>query len=547
MPYYNSYNSRSARIARAKAKQSAWKRGYEQAKKTNQYKRDQAETRQFLATAFPKGSASSIELYGKNWKDATPRARAVRRTLGYKGEGAYFSPNKHWAKGIRRGGQMLGGFLGAPYGVGAAGGAAGRHIAGQASKWLGFGNYNPDMQTNQLMGSDTLGNTPIQVNNTSQVESGDVIISQREYIGNVLAKRSGTDTTNPTNSGFTVSSYPLNPAIGKTFPFLSQIAQNFELYKFEGLAFQYNPTSGELGGTNNALGKVIVATNYDPEATDFISSVQMENYDYAQASKPSVGMVHGVETAANQMVTNLLYCRTGDNINKSLNFTDLGKFEIATEGIPIPAGQDSLIVGELWVTYTVRVSRALLYSNVLGGNIQKAEIIHLISNDLPISGEVKAIEKSTFPCTSTLVISDADKWTTQLEVEDSLIGTFNVYAYIVNNASGIKQEVDNVTPSRNFSLKVEPTTRNPIDMNPQPWDSQITTTLNSGITQGGDVNCKVISYLSQVTRKKISDPTTFWITFSWAPTGFASRPEIPTGEIVVLIEQTNATVDFTAE
>ena len=151
------------------------------------------------------------------------------------------------------------------------------------------------------------------------------------------------------------------PGLLGSFPFLSQIAQNFTLYEFVGLVFEYRPLYGE-SGTSNSLGKVIMATDYDPDAKVFGNSRAMENYDYAVSSKPSVGMLHGVETARRSTATNMLYVRTGEQVRDKI-FSDYGLFQIATEGIPFDpssAATATVTVGELWVSYKIRLSRATM-------------------------------------------------------------------------------------------------------------------------------------------------------------------------------------------
>lgn len=111
----------------------------------------------------------------------------------------------------------------------------------------------------------------------------------------------------------------------------------------------------------------MMATNYDPDAPDWLNSVQLMNYDYSSSTKPSVGMVHGVETANKQQAVNMMYIRTNNDTTKSRVFTDLGNFYVCTEGVPFTAA-GTQILGELWVTYRIKLSRAALYQSMLGLN-----------------------------------------------------------------------------------------------------------------------------------------------------------------------------------
>lgn len=235
------------------------------------------------------------------------------------------------------------------------------------------------MQTNQLVKGS--GQKPLQVNPSKDL-SGDIYLSHREFVGNVQAGFTNSTASTITKgtsiqSSFQVTPYAINAALYDSFPWLAQVAQNFTMYEFIGLVFEYRPTSGEYGNTStNALGKVVMATQYDPDAPSFGSSVQMENYDYATACKPSEHMLHGVETKSSQRYSNMLYTRNGVSAKDKI-LTDVGLFQIATEGVPmtlaadLAATQTQLVnIGELWVTYKVKLSRANLFGSYLSNNVQ---------------------------------------------------------------------------------------------------------------------------------------------------------------------------------
>lgn len=296
------------------------------------------------AARVRRGSEWSLGNFGTSYKAATPAQRAARKSTGYTGLGDYMSDYRSSGGSLLRG---LGGHAGSMLGSE----KIGRSIGGMASRMVGFGDYHA-AQANQIVGGGAGGNVvPLSVNSGKDL-SGDVYMNHREFIGNVVASATGAGT-----STFSNTAYPINVGLSAVFPFLSQIAQNFTMYELEGLIYEYVPTSGEFGSSaSNQLGKVVMATNYDPDAPVFTNSVQMENYDYANSSKPSCAMVHGVETKMSQRVTNMMYVRTGP-ISKDPVFTDIGTFQIATEGISFAAAGVA-VVGELWVTYRVKLSRA---------------------------------------------------------------------------------------------------------------------------------------------------------------------------------------------
>jgi len=253
------------------------------------------------------------------------------------------------------------------FGSGALTGAA------SGNRVSGLGDYSGGdntPQSNQIVEGST--DKPLSVNASYDL-SGDVYFSHREFVGNVYATATNSAVTAQTvSSDFTLVSYPINAAIEGTFPWLSQVASNFTMYKFMGCIFEYRPTSGEMSNAGSAaLGKVVMATQYDPDAPSFPSSVVMENYDYAHACKPSQRQLHGVETKPSQTATEMLYTRNGP-VTKDRVFTDYGNFQIATEGVPIscPASSTtSVVLGELWVSYKVKLSRAQLFNSLVGNSI----------------------------------------------------------------------------------------------------------------------------------------------------------------------------------
>lgn len=310
-----------------------------------------------------RGSTGSLNAYGPTWAEANQDQRALRRGLSYYGQGDYWSKLKKIGKwGARVGGAAYGAYQG--FEVGGAGGAlrgavGGWNMGKAASQYVGLGDYAP--VTNQIIGGDYNPNSTISVNKSDL--SGDVYIENSEFIGNIVATVGASGS-----SPFELACYQINPGLQEAFPFLSQIAQNYVLYDMQGLIFQYKPTSGSSSNsTNIALGKVIMSTEYDPDASDFINSVQMENNAYTSSGPPCEGILHGVETHPMSSHIDLMYVRTGTT-SKDLTQTDVGRFCIATEGISGTPG-DMVMVGELWVTYRCRLSRPSLYGSVLGQNI----------------------------------------------------------------------------------------------------------------------------------------------------------------------------------
>lgn len=302
---------------------------------------------------YLKRDASTYVKYGASNKSATQEQRDSRYADGYYGPGAYHRRRRvHHRR--RHGYRGRGDYEG----------------PGAFEQMGGMGDYG-DINSNAIV-MGTPKNSAGIVSHTALAsnmnDSGDITISHKEFVQNVviIVPENGS-----TSSIFTNQSFNLNPGLQATFPFMSQIAQNFTLYSMMGLMFQYKPTSGEMGINSQQLGKVIMATDYDPDAQPFINSVQMENYQFSNSAKPSIGQIHGVECKPTESLLDMKYVRTGKS-TKDKALTDIGLFQMATEGIPLPTGArpgSSIVIGELWATYTVKVSRANLYSSLLGLNV----------------------------------------------------------------------------------------------------------------------------------------------------------------------------------
>jgi len=196
------------------------------------------------------------------------------------------------------------------------------------------------------------GMTVPQITNSAQ--NGAVILRHREYLGDVNA-------TTP----FTITSYNINSGLLQTFPWLSQVAANFEQYRFRGLLFEFKSLSSDAvlsSATSSALGAIVMATQYDVLDPVFTDKFNMENYEFANSCKPSSSMIHPVECAKSQTTISELYVRDGAvPANADQRLYDLGRFSIATVGMQASSG----VAGELWVTYEVELFKPKLI-NALG-------------------------------------------------------------------------------------------------------------------------------------------------------------------------------------
>jgi len=167
-------------------------------------------------------------------------------------------------------------------------------------------------------------------------------ITHREYLQDVI--------TSPTAGLFKVESFPLQPGLPFTFPWLASIAQQFEEYQLNGMIFEFKSNSYDaLASTNTASGTVIMTTNYNVYNLPFTNKQSMEQYQFTCSSKPSVDLVHPVECARGESPLVVLQTRNDAKLQGDLRLYDFGNFNIATVGMQ----GTSTNIGELWISYDI--------------------------------------------------------------------------------------------------------------------------------------------------------------------------------------------------
>jgi len=246
--------------------------------------------------------------------------------------------------------------------------AATKHLQGVQGQGMysGYGAYKPKKKrkrlstgpsktpvTNSLIaGSDVLIPSFTSAGN----ETGGITISRKEYLGDVFA---------PTLTGpgeipsFTNTTYAINPGVERSFPWLSQIAQNFEEYTLHQLIYTFRTTITDVGNsTTGQCGTVVMCTSYNVGNTPFDDKITMMEYEGAMSAKATDSMLHGVECDPSKLSGNSgKYVRANGFANDLQNNKDYdhGLFQIAVANPPLDYANQTL--GELWVTYTISLRK----------------------------------------------------------------------------------------------------------------------------------------------------------------------------------------------
>jgi hypothetical protein len=295
------------------------------------YRQGEAEARLGVVSAYTGNTL--IPMYNPaTGKYDNQTLSSVTTGLAARGKGSY---------GIGRLGRSVGGMVGGRLGNRAAGAAVGGFIGRNASNYfLGGGGYS-------AAGSGEYGLTNSLVSGSSVAvptmmggdEIGSIVVSHKEYLGNITG-----------SMAFENSPFNINPGLSTSFPWLSQIACNYEEYSFEQLMFTYTSLLSD-STSSGVIGSIIMTTNYNAAQEPFTNTADMLNNIGTISARPIDGpIIHGVECDDAKNVLPSYFVRNGAvPPGQDVKTYDQGRFQIATEGMPV----DSQLQGQLWVSYCV--------------------------------------------------------------------------------------------------------------------------------------------------------------------------------------------------
>lgn len=233
-------------------------------------------------------------------------------------------------------GGAAGGFLGQPD----LGRSLGTNLGASLSRWLGAGDYS--VSSNTLAKASAIESIPMMHRNSQSV-----IVRHREFLGDISG-----------SIAYTVQrTMSINPGLEGSFPWLSTIAQNFQEYTIRGMVYHYVPTAGDaVSSTNNALGSVVMSTNYRATATAPGSKMEQLNEYYSNDARPSEAFCHPIECDPRENPYNVQYVRAvAVPSTEDPKTYDLGTFYLSTSGMQA----DGIVVGELWCTYEVELRKPI--------------------------------------------------------------------------------------------------------------------------------------------------------------------------------------------
>jgi hypothetical protein len=269
---------------------------------------------------------------------------------------------------IGKGLRALGAFGGSFFGAGNLGYQAGAAI----SRVFGQGSY----MTNKPVQNSLMGGGPPSF---GDLTSG-FRVKHREYIRDINS-----------SIAFASSTFSINPGLSATFPWLAQVAGNFEQYKIHGMVIYLNTTSATaVSSTNTALGIWGAVTQYEPDQPDFITKQQCENYVGAQSAVPCQSLMHGIECKPKSNVLQLMYVRNGTVPEDEIKFYDWGKLQIFTQG-----SQAASTIGEMWISYDVEFFKPRLPNIAYSASLDHYSITGAVQANPMGTGNVSPVVGSS--------------------------------------------------------------------------------------------------------------------------------------------------------
>lgn len=302
--------------------------------------------------------------------------------------------------------------------------------------------YNPNQSSSVASAYDrrTKIGQP-KVDYSRYQKDGRVRFSHREYLADLSSSVVG-DTV------FNVVSFPINPGMFQTFPWLSTQALGFESYRFLELSFEYetySPTS--IGGS------VMLAVDYDAADSTPMSKQQMMSYNGAVRSAAWNFCEFNAAATDLRKLGDQHYIRYGNlAANLDIKTYDIGNLFAASQNVAATG------FGELYVRYVVElitpqvgfntIAQAISSYIVANGSITRTNCfgdLPEILGGLPvqISGEVLTFNRPgvfviTGAWTGTVITGDAPVVTADLAGLGVALGTTFTFSYdigLVNSAA----------------------------------------------------------------------------------------------------------------
>lgn len=224
-------------------------------------------------------------------------------------------------------------------------------------------------------------------------DGGLVRVRHREFIGNVLIDQKGNS----------FSGYALNPGNPKCFPWLANLGNRFQQYKFLGAVAEYVTQCGNaVGAAVPALGQVNIVAQYDVARTVISNPVERLNTYFSNSGVISADLMMAIECETTEQpcqVYNVYDQTDSASVPSDRRWYDFAEISIQILGAPPAQTIQGYIAGQLWITYDVLLIKPVYY--------ESQSFIPDMSPEPPADGkEAETADHTCGACEGCVVIRD---------------------------------------------------------------------------------------------------------------------------------------------
>lgn len=324
----------------------------------------------------------SLAKYGPSYYKATDTQRAARQADRMIGRGKFSFAGGPSLRQLRSASRWAGGVV---EGFNPQAGMALRAAGSRTGRGLYMGGHGSYTVGNSLI--EGAGGGPVPTFETVADETGALIVTHSEFVSDVYG--------NPFGVNFKNTSYSINPGLARTFPFLSQIAANFEEYEMVQLCFTFvSKLSDNISSSDGQVGSILMYTDYNPADNEKTSKQQMLQSYGVSNGRVVDNIMHGVECDPTKLKGDGHKFIRVRQTEADLNDFDAGLFQLAVHGTPnsestsegeVEGALANEVLGELHVSYKCLLRKSRVYS--LYGLTQQKDMICMQSDESDMSGE----------------------------------------------------------------------------------------------------------------------------------------------------------------
>ena len=440
------------------------------------------------AARIKRGTKYSLDRFGSSFKSASAAQKSRRKAFGFTGKGMYYGQGNYFKRMMHR---QFNRTLAGQTPLGQLGKKIGRNLIGRVEgAVLGQGEYDvPAFQANNLVAGGGLS-VPSFV--TQQDETGALHVQHSEYVKDIYGLPWVGGSIQDT---FKNEAMHLNPGIASNFPWLSQIAQNYEEYEIKQLMFSFKTrvSSNFLSTTDGQVGTIMMFTDYN--ATDKPRRTKqdmLQAYGTTVAKITDNDVLHGIECDPSKIKGDAhKFIRAGAT-TQDLHDFDWGLFQVAVDNTPETLSNK--VIGELYVSYTVVLRKPRLFAT-LGLGISQDQFLSRVmfthSNSVAIA---KSSENSLGTTVSSVLTGSTSLiLTTTILLPASLSGGIEVLSATDFVGSG--------TPTYPATLRLGGSTGNVVAVRDMPvgWSYNVPQTSdvdpsNAIIAGNGPITSLIAHY-----------------------------------------------------